>query len=139
MVPKTVFTQTSDFSGTWILNLEKSTLEHNADGLTASIFIIEQDEERVRLTRYHYYGDKKNKISFKMVADGETRRVKVLFKGKLEKTTDGLKASLWRNNFNNVVQYSFGMNENEFIADEVFLGLPEDHHNIWVFDRETNK
>lgn len=134
-----VFAQMPDFTGTWVLNFEKSKLEHQANGFTGSIFMIKQDGDNFSLTRYHLFGDKKNKISFKMVADGKTRRVKILFKGKLEKKENSLQATLWRKNFLNIVNYKFGNNQNEFVADEVFTGRPQNHHSIWVFDREISK
>lgn len=131
------FAQKNNYTGTWILNLEKSKLEHRPSGLTSSIFIIKQEGDKLSLTRYHIFGDKKKKISFTMTADAQTRRIKLLFKGKLEWIEDNLQASLWRKNFSNIVNYKFGATHNEFIADEVFKGLPQDHHNIWVFDRQT--
>ena len=130
------FAQTPNFTGTWILNLEKSTLEHPPAGFKGSVFIIKQEGDHFRLTRYHLTGDKKKKISFTMTADGKTRKVKMLFKGKLEQENKSLRATLWRKNFLNVVNYRFGKSENEFIADEVFTGKPGNHHNIWVFDRQ---
>ena len=134
-----IFAQTPNYTGTWVLNLEKSKLEHRPNGLTSSVFIIKQEGDKFSLTRYHIFGDKKKKISFKMVADGKTRRVKILFKGKLEQKENDLLATLWRKNFSNIVNYKFGNSQNEFIADEVFKGRPQDHHNIWVFDREIPK
>lgn len=131
------FTQKPDYTGTWVLNLEKSNLESRPEGLTRSVFIISQEGDKFQLTRYHISGEKKNKISFKMKADGKTRKVKLLFKGKLEWKENNLQATLWRKNFLNVVNYKFGNNQHEFVADEVFTGHPKDHHNIWVFDRET--
>jgi hypothetical protein len=71
-----------------------------------------------------------------MRSDGKTRNIKVLFKGKLEWIGDSLRATLSRKYFLNIVNYRFGTSEDEFVADEVFTGLPKDHHNIWVFDRE---
>ncbi|HKC36249.1 MAG TPA: hypothetical protein VKB95_09310 [Chitinophagaceae bacterium] len=134
-----IFAQTPNYTGTWILNLEKSTLEHRPNGLTSSMFIIQQEGNKFRLTRYHIFGDKKKKINFKMVADAKTRRVKLLFKGKLEQKENNLQATLWRKNFLNIVNYKFGNSRNEFIADEIFTGKPRNHHNIWVFDREIPK
>ena len=134
-----VFAQIPNYTGTWVLNLEKSTLEHPPEGLTSSVFIIKQEGDKFRLTIYHVFGDKKKKISFKMIADGKTRKVKILFKAKLEPTENSLRATLWRKNFSNIVTYKFGNNQNEFIADEVFTGKPQDHHSIWVFDREIPK
>ena len=134
-----VFAQIPNYTGTWVLNLEKSTLEHPPEGLTSSVFIIKQEGDKFRLTIYHIFGDKKKKISFKMIADGKTRKVKILFKAKLEPTENSLRATLWRKNFLNIVNYKFGNTQNEFIADEVFTGKPQDHHSIWVFDREIPK
>ena len=134
-----IFAQTPNYTGTWVLNLEKSTLEHPPKGLTSTVFIIKQEGDKFRLTRYHVFGDKKKKISFKMIADGRKRKVKILFKGKLEQKENSLQATLWRKNFSNIVNYKFGNSQNEFIADEVFTGKPQDHHSIWVFDREIPK
>ena len=133
-----IFAEPPNYTGTWVLNLDKSKLEDRPNGLTSSLFIIKQDGDKFRLTRYHIFGDKKNKISFKMVADGKTRRVKILFRGKLEQKENSLQATLWRKNFLNIVNYKFGNGQNEFIADEVFTGNPKNHHNIWVFDREIS-
>ena len=134
-----IFAQTPNYTGTWVLNLEKSQLESRPEGLTSTVFIIKQDGDKFRLTRYHIFGDKKKKISFKMVADGKRRKVKILFKGKLERKENNLQATLWRKNFSNVVNYKFGINQNELIADEVFTSKSSNHHNIWVFDRDTSK
>ena len=131
----TGFAQSIDISGTWILNLEKSQLEAKSEGFTASKFIISQMGEKFYLTRYHYYGERSNKISFKMKADGKTRPVKLLFRGKLEPAPTTIKASIWKNNFSNIVDYSFGSTQNELIADEVMKSKHDNHHNIWVFDK----
>ena len=133
------FTQRPNYTGTWVLNLEKSKLESRQEGLTSTVFIIKQEGDKFRLTRYHIFGEKKKKISFKMIADGKTRKVKILFKAKLEPAENSLRATVWRKNFSNIVNYRFGNNQNEFIADEVFTGKPQDHHSIWVFDREIPK
>ena len=134
-----IFAQTPNYTGTWVLNFEKSKLEHRPNGLTSSVFIIKQEGDKFKLTRTHIFGDKKKTISFKMVADGKTRRVKILFRGKLEQKENSLQATLWRKNFLNIVNYKFGNTQNEFIADEVFTGRPQNHHNIWVFDKEIPK
>ena len=134
-----IFAQTPNYTGTWVLNLEKSEFEDRPEGLTSSVFIIKQEGNEFRLTRSHIFGEKEKKISFKMTADGKTKRVKLLFKGKLEWKGNALQATLWRKNFLNVVNYTFGNNQNEFIADEVFTGNPKNHHNIWVFDRDNSK
>jgi hypothetical protein len=134
-----ILAQSPNFSGTWVLNFKKSKLEDRNDKLTSQLFIIQQEGDKFSLKIYHLYGAKKKKIGFKMLADGKTRRVKILFKGKLEKKERSLQATMWRKNYFNSVNYKFGTNQNELIADEVFTGRPKDHHSIWVFDREVAK
>ena len=142
LCPSQIFSQTPNYSGTWILNLQKSQLESKPDGLTGSIFIIDQEGDEFSLTRYHIYGDKKKKISFNMLADGKLRRVKIMFKGILEWKENALQATLWNKgfsnivNYTNIVNYKFGVDQNEFIADEIMISEKHSHHNIWVFDRE---
>jgi hypothetical protein len=130
------FAQRPDFTGTWILNLEKSKLESQPAGMTSSIFIIKQDGNKFKLTRYHVFGGKKKKLNLNMLADGETRRLKLFFKSKLEWKENNLRASIWRKNFSNIVTYKFGKTQNEFVAEEVFKNKSNNHHNIWVFDKE---
>jgi hypothetical protein len=136
-----IFAQTPNFTGTWTLNFEKSKLDttDNLNGLTGQIFVIKQDGNKFSLKIYHIYGNKKKKIGFKMIADGKTRRVKIIFKGKLEQKENSLQATMWRKNYLNSVNYKFGANQNELIADELFTGRPKDHHSIWVFDKEISK
>jgi hypothetical protein len=133
------FSQPGNFTGTWVLNLDKSKLEDPAEGLTGSIFKIRQDGDRFKLKIYHLFGEKKRKIGFKMLADGKQRRVKLIFKGKLEKKEDGLLVTLVRKDFLNIVHYKFGASQDELVANEVFTGKPRDHHSVWVFDREIPK
>jgi hypothetical protein len=134
-----IIAQTPNYTGTWVLNLEKSQLESPPKGLTSSLFIIKQEGDKFKLKRYHIFGSKKKKISFKMVSDGKTRRVKVLFKGKLEWKDSNLQASIWTKGFSNIVNYKFGNNQNEFIADEVYSSKPHNYHNIWVFEKDNSK
>lgn len=136
-----MFAQRPNFTGTWVLNFQKSKLDttDNLNGLTGQIFVIKQVDNEFSLKIYHIYGDKKRKIGFKMTADGKARRVKIIFKGKLEQKDNSLQATMWRKNYLNSVNYKFGTNQNELVADEVFTGRPKDHHSIWVFDREVAK
>ncbi|HEY0053826.1 MAG TPA: hypothetical protein VGB63_00595 [Pedobacter sp.] len=132
--------QSPNFTGTWVLNLKKSQLESRPPGLTGSVFIIKQDGDKFKLTRYHLYGKKRRRLSLRMIADGKTRRMKLLLKGKLERKDGDLQSTIWGMNIiKNAVNYRFGNNQNEFIADEVFTGKPKNHHNIWIFDRESSK
>ena len=134
-----VLAQIPDFTGTWVLNMEKSKLEDAPKGMTGSMFVIKQEGEKFSIKIYHIYGEKKKKIGFRMKADGKTRKVKLIFKGKLQQKENSLLATMWRKNFLNIVNYKFGTTQNELIADEVFTGRPRDHHSVWVFDREVVK
>ncbi len=74
-----------------------------------------------------------------MLSDGKTRQVLKVFKGKLEQKRNYLQITLWKKNFLDKVNYKFGGNENEFIADEVLRSVSDNHHNIWIFDRKIRK
>ena len=134
-----IIAQTTNYTGTWVLHFEKSKLENKTDGLTGQMFIIKHEGDNFSLKIYHIYGRKKKKIGFRMLADDKTRRVKIIFKGKLERKENGLQATMWRKNYLNIVNYKFGANQNELVADEVFTGTPKNHHSIWVFDRDKSK
>lgn len=138
-IQSTAIAQAPNFTGTWVMNKEKSKIEDPSEGMTGSVFRIKQEGNKFRIKIYHIYGEKEKKIGFKMKADGRTRKVKLIFKGKLEQKENSLTATMWRKNYLNIVQYKFGANENELIADEVFTGRPRDHHSVWVFDREVVK
>lgn len=132
------FTQKPDYSGTWVLNLEKSRLTSpHSPKITKTVFIIEQQGDNFTLTRYQYRGEKKRKFKVKMTADGQQRKVKLLFNGKVEWLAETLRASLWNKGFSNVVSYSFGTSRDEFIADETFTSAKTNYHNYWVFDRSS--
>jgi hypothetical protein len=138
-INRNFFAQTPNYTGTWVLNLEKSTLEDPPKGLTSTVFIIKQEGDKFRITIYHVFGDKKKKISFKMTADGKTRKVKILFKGKLEHI-ENVCGQHYGEKISQILSITnSGNSQNEFIADEVFKGKPQDHHSIWVFDREIPK
>jgi hypothetical protein len=74
-----------------------------------------------------------------MLSDGKTRKVLNVLEGKLERRKDGLHITLWKKGFLDKVNYKFGDNKNEFIADEVLTSDSDNHHNIWNFDREISK
>lgn len=138
LIATIAFTQKPDYSGTWVLNLEKSRLTSpHSPKITKTVFIIEQQGDNFTLTRYQYKGEKKRKFKVKMTADGQQRKVKLLFNGKVEWLAETLRASLWNKGFSNVVNYSFGTSQDEFIADETFTSAKKNYHNYWVFDRSS--
>jgi len=134
-----IFSQTPNYSGTWVLNNEKSKIQSRPDGMTSSVFIIKQVGNNFSLTIHHIFGNQQDTIVIKMLSDGKTRKVLSVLDGKLERKKDGLHITLWKKDFLDKVIYKFGKDKNEFIADEVLVSNSDNHHNIWVFDREVAK
>ena len=131
-----LFSQTPNYTGTWVLNNKKSTIRSRPDGMTSSIFVIKQIANNFSLTIHHVFGEKQDTIIIKMSADGKTRPVLNAFKGKLERKKDHLQITLWKKDFLDKVNYKFGSNKNVFVADEVLISESDNHHNIWIFDRK---
>src|SRR5438128_8726962 len=83
------FAQMSNYSGTWVLNNEKSKIESRPDGMTNSIFIIKQEGNEFSLTIHHIFGNQRDTIVIKMLSDCNTRRVLRVLEGILERRNDG--------------------------------------------------
>jgi len=138
-LPLSTFAQTPNYSGTWVLNNGKSKIASRPDGMTGSVFIIEQKGNDFSLTIHHLFGNQQDTIVIKMLSDGKTRKVLNVLEGKLEQGKDGLHITPWKENFLDKVTYKFGKDRNEFIADEVLVSDTDNHHNIWIFDRAVSK
>ena len=134
-----IFAQTPNYSGTWVLNNEKSKIQSRPDGMTSSIFIIKQRGNDFSLTIHHVFGNQQDTIVIKMLSDGKTRKVLNVLDGKLERKEDGLHITLWKKDFLDKVTYKFGEDKNEFIADEILVSDSDNHHNIWIFNRDVPK
>ncbi len=130
------FAQVPDFTGNWVLNNEKSKIHSRPAGMTSSVFVIKQDGYDFSLTIHHIFGKSRDTIIIKMPADGETRQVLGVLSGKLEQKQNYLQITLWRKGFLDIVKYHFGHSKDQFIADEVLKSDSDNHHNIWIFDRE---
>jgi hypothetical protein len=133
-----IFSQLPNYTGTWVLNNEKSKIQSRPDGMTSSIFIIKQKGNDFLLTIHHIFDNEQDTIVIKMLSDGKTRKILGVLDGKLEQRKADLHITLWKKDFLDKVTYKFGKDENEFIADEVLVSDSDNHHNIWVFDREIS-
>ena len=129
------FAQTQNYSGTWVLNNDKSKINSRPEGMTSSVFIIKQAGNHFSLTIHHIFNNLSDTIIIKMLSDGRIRHVLNTLNGKLEQKENYLQITLWQKGFLDKVKYKFGRNKNEFIADEVLASGSDNHHNIWVFDR----
>ena len=134
-----VVAQTPDYTGTWALNNEKSQLKSRPEGMTGAVFIIKQKGNDFSLTIHHVFGNQQDTIVIKMLSDGKTRKVLNVLEGKLERKSDGLHITLWKKDFLDSVTYKFGADKNELIADEVLVSDSDNHHNIWIFDKQMVK
>lgn len=134
-----IFAQTPNYTGTWVLNNEKSKIQSRPDGMISSVFIIKQVGNNFSLTIHHIFSNQQDTIVIKMLSDGKTRKVLSVLDGKLERKKDGLHITLWKKDFLDKVTYKFGKDKNEFIADEFLVSDSDNHHNIWIFDREVSK
>jgi len=106
---------------------------------TSSVFVIKQEGNNFSLTIHHVFGNQEDTIVIKMLSNGKTRKVLSVLDGKLERRKDGLHITLWKKDFLDKVTYKFGKDKNEFIADEVLVSDSDNHHNIWIFDRDVSK
>jgi hypothetical protein len=133
-----------DFSGTWKFNPEKSRLEMTAP--TKSIFVIEHQDPKFKLTRTHTLGDKSNTLTFEVTTDGkEHYRKDGVFESWTRMTWMGdelvldMKLAFGGEQGTNVVHYRLADGGNTFIAAEWYHMPREQHHNLWVFDREPEE
>ncbi len=129
-----------DFSGTWQLNQEKSRLELAAP--SKSIFVIEHQEPRFKLTRTHTWGERSDTLSFEYTTDGEEHHRK---QGNYESWARmswlgdelvlDMRMSYKGEEGTNVVHYRLADEGQTFIAAEWYHMASKIRHNLWVLDR----
>ena len=129
-----------DFSGTWRFDPAKSGLEMNAP--TSSLFVIEHQDPRFKLTRTHTWGERSDTLSFESTTDGEERYkedrgyeswTRMYWMGH-ELVLD-MKLAHRGEKGTNVVHYKLADEGDTFIAAEWYHMPGEQHHNYWVFER----
>ena len=129
-----------DFSGTWIFNAEKSRLEMTAP--TKSIFVIEHQEPKFKVTRTHTFGEESNTLSFEFTTDGKEHYWK---EGEWESWTRmnwlgeelvlDMKIAYLGDEGTNVVHYRLAEEGKTLVAAEWYHMPKGQHHNLWVFER----
>jgi hypothetical protein len=133
-----------DFSGTWIFNPGKSRLEMTAP--TKSVFVIEHQDPKFKVTRTHTWGERSDTLSFEFATDGEEHYWK---QGDWESWTRmtwlreelvlDMEISDRGEQGTNVVHYRLTDNGKTFVAAEWFHMPKQQHHNLWVFDRAAEE
>ena len=129
-----------DFSGTWVLDLARSSLEIPAPD--SSIFVIDHDEPQLVAERTHALGGETNTVRTVMSTDGVLRSVRV---GNLEIPTrvywddDALvleqEWSQGEVHISNHVRYTLSDDGGTMVADEQMRAGSDSHHNVWTFRR----
>ena len=143
-------TTASDFraSGTrtnrrfWQIHVDstKSRLEMRTP--TKSIFVIEHQEPRFKVTRTHTWGEKSNTLTSERTTDGEEHYRK---DGEVETWTRmtwlgeelvlDMKLAYRGEQGTNVVHYRLADEGKTLVAAEWYHMPRRQHHNLWVFDR----
>ncbi|MBN1187994.1 MAG: hypothetical protein JXB49_37310 [Bacteroidales bacterium] len=129
-----------DFTGDWILNLEKSKLQaYWTSGLTYGNFIIDHKEPYFSLWRTFTINGKEKEMSYKIQTNGQEQ------KGRL--------GTLWFMNWDqdtlvlvvkrkgaviDSVRYSLSEDRKQFTADERVDTPKSAYYNSWVFDRRSS-
>jgi nuclear transport factor 2 (NTF2) superfamily protein len=129
-----------DFSGTWIFNPAKSRLETSVP--TKSIFWIEHQDPRFKLTRTHVWDERWDTLSSEATTDGEERYkstggfetwTHMYWQG--EELVLDMRLAYLGEQGTNVVHYRLADEGRTFIAAEWYHMPREQHQNLWVFDR----
>jgi hypothetical protein len=132
-----------DFSGTWVLNLEKSKLQIQ-EKLDGASFTIDHKEPAFRFSRVFVVGGKEDALSYALTTDGKEKIVAepgrtttsrlywdgdVLVLDERIVLKDGREAT-------NVVRYSLRDGGRTLVAEEKFRGPFHKHDNLWIADRK---
>jgi hypothetical protein len=133
-----------DFSGTWVLNLERSRLQVDLK-LESATFTIEHKDPGFRFSRVFVIDGKEDSLSYSLSTDGREKVMKepgrtttsrLYWDGKVlvldERTVlgDGREAT-------NVVRYNLIDGGRTLVAEEKFRGPLRKHDNLWVAERKS--
>jgi hypothetical protein len=132
-----------NFSGSWVVNAEKSRLEIKVE-LESATFTIDHKEPDFRFSRVFVIGGKDNALAWALttdgkeavtVEDGRTDHSRLYWDGDVLVfdvrivLKDGREAT-------NVVRYSLRDGGRTFVAEEKFRGPVLKYDNLWVADRK---
>jgi len=132
-----------NFSGSWVVNAEKSKLEIKFE-LQSATFAIDHNEPDFRFSRVFVISGKDNALAWALTTDG--KEVVTVEDGRTDYSRlywdgdvlvfdvrivlkDGREAT-------NVVRYSLRDGGRTFVAEEKFRGPVLKYDNLWVADRK---
>lgn len=132
-----------DFSGTWIINLEKSRLQIQAK-IESGEFTIDHKEPDFRFRRVFVIDGKKDEISFALATGGTVKTEELpdrtvhsrlywdgdvlVFDARIV-LKNGREAT-------NVVRYALSDGGRTFVAEETFRAPVLKYDNLWVAERK---
>jgi hypothetical protein len=112
---------------------------------TRSVFVIEHQDPKFKLTRTHTWGERSDTLSFEFTTDGrEHYRKQGEWESWSRMTWMGaelvldMKIAYRGEKGTNVVHYRLANGGMTFIAAEWYHMPREQHHNLWVFDRASS-
>ena len=133
-----------NFTGTWIFNPQRSTIEGSAP--SASTFHIKHDEPNFHLTRTHVLNGKSDTWSIDLVTDGKhevvehnyyySARTRMYWEGS-SLVLDMKMLTKKGERATNLVKYSLSKDGKTFMALERYEDSTEHHLNKWVFDKKA--
>ena len=130
-----------DFSGTWVLNLEKTRLQ-SFRGLESGEIVIEHAEPRFRFHRAFVIKGKTDSTSWQLTTDGRevvveeggiTRKSRLVWDGNALVLDERLTAK--GGEATNRVRYRLLDGGRTLVAEERFRGSRLSYDNLWVADK----
>jgi len=129
-----------DFSGTWVLDLSRSTLEIPPPD--SSIFVIDHHEPILTAQRTHVLGGVVNTVSTRFSTDSvlaplQLGGMEIPTREYWDQQTLGLDQAWFQGDVpvTNLVRYTLEDGGQALIADEYMSAGRESHHNVWTFRR----
>ncbi len=130
-----------DFSGTWVFQPDRSSLEIRAP--ESSIFSIDHQDPHWRLERTHVYDGKEDTLGMELLTDGvpvvrEIHGVEVHTRLYWDDDVVVFESSYTRGGkeSHTVVRYRLAEEGRTFIAEERLEREDASHRNTWVFERQ---
>ncbi|HUL43769.1 MAG TPA: hypothetical protein VLY03_05385 [Bacteroidota bacterium] len=132
-----------DFTGVWVFNPEKSTLQIDPPDSTA--IVINHREPGFRLSRTHTRENASDTLSLELVTDGRELvldQAGIRIRGRVFWDADTLvfDTTLIRgeDEATNIVRYRLSDLPASLIAEESFRSRSVNYDNVWVMDRKKS-
>lgn len=136
-------TNKPNFSGIWIFNPKKSSLQISPP--TSTVFRIKHDEPNFSLSRTHVFNGERNTWGIELTTDGKevvqkasdhTLEARLHWDG-TELVFDSKIIFKDNKEASNIVRYSLSEDGKVFTAKEKFRSPAMKYDNVWVFDRQS--